>query len=335
VNDLANPLQIQPAAASLPERMRRAFMNFWFGPDSPGNLGFLRICFFLLVYYLMAGATNSFVHLTQAPAEFWKPHGYFKTFNVPRPNADVIVFFTRAWEISLLTAGIGLLTRLSASVNVVAGLYIFGFRQNFGKIGHGDALLVFTALFFACSYASHALSIDQLLRWKFLRAPGGPFGLRRPRCGEYRWPVRMVWVMMAIIMFGAGYAKLYTGGWKFTWVFSDNMRNMLISHHYRGTPMVTWGLWIARYSWLCKTLAALTILVEVLMPLALINRRARIVMVSGCFLMQVGIAVLMNIKFYGFMVCYLFWVPWDRVGAMIAAPFIRRATPAPTAAPAV
>ncbi|MGH7411838.1 MAG: thiol-disulfide oxidoreductase DCC family protein, partial [Candidatus Methylomirabilis sp.] len=48
-------------------------------------------------------------------------------------------------------------------------------------------------------------------------------------------------------------------------------------------------------------------------------RAARWTMVPGMFLIQTGILILMGPDFSHFLVCYLFWVPWDRVGLRLVA----------------
>jgi hypothetical protein len=60
------------------------------------------------------------------------------------------------------------------------------------------------------------------------------------------------------------------------------------------------------------TLAAATIALEICYPLTLVSRWARLVIVPGVFLMQVSILLTMGLAFYPFLICTLFWVPWDR-----------------------
>ena len=59
---------------------------------------------------------------------------------------------------------------------------------------------------------------------------------------------------------------------------------------------------------------------ELAAPLALVHSRARAILVPCLFFMQVGIALVMNThpRSPNF-VCYAFWVPWDRLGALFPA----------------
>ena len=64
-------------------------------------------------------------------------------------------------------------------------------------------------------------------------------------------------------------------------------------------------------------LAAATVVFESGFPLALFSRRARWIIVPVMVCIQVGIHMLMGIDFRQFMIVYLFWVPWDRVGLFV------------------
>jgi hypothetical protein len=57
---------------------------------------------------------------------------------------------------------------------------------------------------------------------------------------------------------------------------------------------------------------------ELVMPMALFNWRARWVLVPAIVAMQFGIAVLLGPNFYQLILCQLLWVPWDRVLAQVA-----------------
>jgi hypothetical protein len=136
--------------------------------------------------------------------------------------------------------------------------------------------------------------------------------------GEYRWPIRLAWCLMATLLFAAGATKLLVSGT--SWVFSDNFSILLAQRHYGGTtPMVDWGLAIAASPWLAKLMAAQAIGVELLFPLALFDRRARLIFPAAMFLMQLGIGVLMNVWFGPFMYSYVFWVPWSALLARFGA----------------
>jgi hypothetical protein len=60
-------------------------------------------------------------------------------------------------------------------------------------------------------------------------------------------------------------------------------------------------------------MAATSLCVELLFPLTLFSRTARRVLVPAGLLFLIGIRALMGPTFEQFMLCYVFWVPWERV----------------------
>ena len=133
--------------------------------------------------------------------------------------------------------------------------------------------------------------------------------------GEYTWPVRTIWLMFALIFFAAGVSKLRHSGLE--WIFSDHLAISLIQAHYHvanADPLVPWGLHLAQYVWLTHLLAAGSLALEISYPLALFSSRARWIIIPSMVLFLISIRVLMGPTFVPqYLVCHLFWVPWDRV----------------------
>jgi len=298
----------------------RRWMHFWFEPAQPLNLGLCRALFFgaVFLFYLR----EDFSAWGEVSESFWMPVSFFKGLGVP--SSDWLAVFESVWRVFLVLSCLGLFTRLSTVCSFVLGLYLLGLSYNFGHLSHSRGLVVIVLGIMALSRCGDWFSIDSLIRMR----RGSEPSIRRPRAsGEYTWPVRAVWLMFALIFFGAGVSKLRHSGLE--WIFSDNMARMLISANILSAnppaanfdPPVPWGLYIAQYSWLTQLLAAATVVLETSYPLALFSRRARWVIVPGVFFMQVGIRVLMGPAFYQFLICNLFWVPWDRISKKVICSF--------------
>jgi hypothetical protein len=290
-------------------------MRFWYEPVSPLNLGLCRVLFFgaFFLFYLpqdfsvWAGVSHS----------FWMPIDLFRILHLSVFPAGTLAAMQTIWKISLALSCVGLLTRASTVSSFLLGTYLLGLPHNFGKIHHFDALVVIVLGIMAVSRCGDACSIDRMFGRR--RHRRNPSGERLQASGEYTWPVRAVWLMFALIFFAAGASKLRHSGLE--WIFSDNMAIILIGASYHlnsADPLVSWGPDLARYAWLSRMLAAVAMVLELSYPLALFSRRARWIIVPGVFLMQVGIRVLLGPPFYQFLICNLFWVPWDRVGAALA-----------------
>jgi hypothetical protein len=96
----------------------------------------------------------------------------------------------------------------------------------------------------------------------------------------------------------------------------DNLALLLQRQQYHvsdGEPWTNWGLWIAQYPWLSRSMAAIALATETLFPLVLFSRYARLVLVPAGLLFLIGIRALMGPTFEQFMLCYIFWIPWHRL----------------------
>ena len=88
-------------------------------------------------------------------------------------------------------------------------------------------------------------------------------------------------------------------------------------HLSDGEPWTRWGVVVAQHRWMARPMATAAVSVETGFPLALFSRRARWVLVPAGLMFLVGIRALMGPTFEQFMLCDIFWVPWDRVWTAI------------------
>ncbi len=317
------PIEYQSPALTLNARrgVGAYFYDLFFAPTTPAALGFCRMLFFGLMLWFHWSV--DFTVWGSLPRSFDNnPFPLFDVLHLPIGSVKTLAIFEGFWKFSLALACLGLFTRISTTAAFVLSLYVLGVPHNFGKAGHGDGILVLASGILALSRCGDAWSLDRLIR--SYRA--GPPVMWDAPSGEYNWPIKCVWLLTSLVFFAAGVAKLRASG--LAWVTSDNMANMLLQHHYKSDPIVGWGKLIANYPLLCKTMAGGTLLLELLFPLAMFNRWLRWILVSGMFLAQVGIALLMGVVFTQFMFVYVFWINWDwlgrRVQQLLAPAFQRR-----------
>jgi predicted DCC family thiol-disulfide oxidoreductase YuxK len=254
---------------------------------------------------------------------FWSPIWFFRILGIPVLSPGVLAALQDVWKLSLVFSGLGLLTRISSSVAFLLAAYFFGLQSSFGKIHHADGLIVLVLGIFALSRCGDAWSLDRVIRVARRGAVPEP----PSPGGEYTWPIRMIWLAMALVFFAAGVAKLRHGGWR--WVTSDTLAFYIIKSNYgvgrpAQAPLTSWGLPLAEHPGICHALAAATILFELGLPLALFSARARRIFVPGLFALQAGVSMVMGPDFSRFVGVYLMWIPWDRVGARATAVLRRR-----------
>jgi len=279
--------------------------RFWFEPQSPNNLGFCRLLYLAIVLYFYSGMdVSQWAHLDFLS---WKPTWLFAILQLPIASAGTFQILQIVWKISLFLGAIGLLTRVSISVSFGLGFYLLGMAENWGKIGHGSAVVVLVLGVLMCSRCADAWSVDRLIAKRRGKNTSED-------SGEYCWPIRAVWLVISLIMFAAGFAKMRGSGLQ--WMNGDNMAILLLQHqlHYGGFAVTEWGVWIARRTWLCVILSVMTIVLELFTFLAMFHWFFRCLFVVGGVSMILGFYLLLGPFFPLLMLAYLFWIPWDRIG---------------------
>jgi hypothetical protein len=294
-------------------RLHSRWQHFWFEPTPPLNLSICRaLCYGgLFLSYL----GHDFSAWAEVSGVFWQPIWLLRWLHIPLLPGELLDLLQFFWKAALGLSCLGLWTRFSTFTAFVLGVYLLGLPRSFGGISHTDCLLVFVLGIMALSRCGDSGSVDALVRT--VRRGADPAGKHPELSGEYTWPVRMVWVMMALIFFAAGVAKLRHSG--LGWVSSLEIFLVQNQYHVTYDPLTSWGLHLAQNGWLCRVLAAGTLVIEVGFPLALCSCGIRWIVVPASLLMLIGIRLLLGPAFERFMIGYLFWVPWDRVANAFAA----------------
>jgi hypothetical protein len=240
------------------------------------------------------------------------PTFLFRVLHLPVLPEGGLAVLQIIWKLSLFLSCMGLFTRVNTLVAFLGGLYLLGLPHNFGKIHHFDGVIVFSLIVMALAKCGDGFAIDQLIRKKIREnhAPAADIRIS----GEYTWPVRVIWLLLSIIICSAGLTKIIESG--IEWMISEHLQISLLQHRYHlatDDPLVPWGEYLAQYGILCKIIATGTILLEVGYPLALFNRRARYILVPAMISVLIGIRLVMGPTFYQYIICSLFWIPWDRI----------------------
>lgn len=304
-----------------------AWRSYWFAPADPAPLGLCRALFFGVLLLRVAPDLTSAPWAEVAPV-FWMPTDLFRLLHLGVLPGPWLAALDVVWRVALALACVGLCTRAATATSFVVGTYLLGLPQCFGKVDHWSGLLVLTMGVMALARCGDAWSLDELRRRRreaVARLPSPSSALDRGRrerapSGEYRWPVELARLLLVLVFFAGGIAKLRQGG--LAWLDPDNMRAILLVPHYANDRVLPdAGLLLASMPVACGLLAALTVLLEVGAPLALLGGWTAAPIVGGLLAMQAGIGILMGVHAsLPFLACYVFWLPWR--GAMRAA--IRR-----------
>jgi len=293
----------------LPQSLVNRWSDYWFGCSSASNLAVCRIlaCSLFCIYFLFRREHWGYPQLKEV---YWEATFLYYKFDLPVFSSDTVWLIQLVCTVCLALAALGLLTRTSLTGATITATYLASLPHNFGKTYHFTICIPFILIALWAAPCSDALSFDRLIAKRKHRVPTAA-------SGAYRWPVRFVWLLFAILFFAAGLSKLRHGG--LAWMSDENMSNILRTVHYGSSPPLDWGLAIADVPWLSQSFAIATVCFELFAPLALVSRLARVIIVPGLFGMLIGFYLLLGILPFAFFAMFVFWVPWDSVGAMFSS----------------
>jgi predicted DCC family thiol-disulfide oxidoreductase YuxK len=285
--------------------LRARWSSMFFVGASAAELAFYRLLFYGFILYSL-GFQIDIRRWAEVSDAFWSPTSFFRVFHLPVLSAASLIAILWVWRLSLVLAFVGLFTRLSTLVALVLGFYVIGLPQNFGKVHHNDAIVVIGLAIFAFSRCGDAWSLDGLRR-------------ARPRAGgSYSWPIELYRLMLALVLFSAGVAKLSTAG-PVAWVLSNNLYYNVLAHQYTHAPPS--GLWLllTRYPWTCQVLAGSALTLELSAPLlVLLTGRWRTLLAAGMVGMMIGFWQILGVFFRELIVLLvIFFFPWRQVGARL------------------
>jgi uncharacterized membrane protein YphA (DoxX/SURF4 family) len=271
------------------------------------------MCFFTS-FYLLYLVREDLRWYALFPDGFFQPRSFFAWLSLAPPGWETLDGLVTTFELGVILAALGLLTRLATAVSFVLGLYVIGIQFNYGYLHWAHAIVPIVMGVFALAPCADAWSLDALI-WKYRRRQRTKTG------GQYHWPVQLVRVLFVTVFFAAGLSKLRAAG--LSWVMSDTLRHYLLENQYvfYADAVQAWSRplvdWLVAHPVLCRVLAALTLIVELSAPLALVLPATRLLLIPALFLFQVGNALLLYQDFFfAYLSLYAFWVPW---GSMFCA----------------
>lgn len=291
------------------------FTDFFRAETHPFNLAVWRIVAFGLL--LTSPYISQALVLSDLPAILVVPPAGLGALsnavsNSPPGMLPATVIFLTASALAM----VGLYFRVSAVVAVVAGFYVLGVPQFFGKVSHYHHVLWFPALL-AASPCADTLSIDAARR--VLRAGGSQLTRPLRAARRYALPLRFTWLLMGLVYFFPGLWKFVRSGTD--WILGDNL------------ALLMYGRWVAveytpffridQYPILIQLAAAGAVLFELTFILLILAPGARMAAAGVGLLFHNANRVFMRLPFTTMQWAYVTFVDWHKLGAWIAARFDR------------
>lgn len=221
----------------------------------------------------------------------FQPVGVASLLSSPLPPAVVVAQALLALLLGLAFA-LGLGFRVTGPAFALALLWVLTYRNAWGMIFHTENLLVMHVLALGCSPAGDVWSLDARRARRRGAAPPVP-------SARYGWPVRLLVLLTLGSYLVAGVAKLRLSG--LGWAASDLLRNYIAYDNLRKHLLGDWysplGGWLVRFDWLFPPLAAGSLLLELLAPLALLGPRTARVWSLLAWSFHLGVWAIMAIFF--------------------------------------
>lgn len=270
--------------------------NYFVEPSSAFNLGVFRaVVFGAILYTFNLPQVVWFSKLPKALQEApfpWKP--ILPHLPIEPGISQVLGILFIAF---CILAILGVLTRVSAWAVVILGIYLLGIPQFYGKVNHYHHLLWF-AFLMAVYPSGHGFSVDNLIK-------------KRENVSSqiYGVPIRIAWLLMGIVYFTAGFAKIYHGG--AAWVFSDNLHNqMLMCWYEKGWD--AFGIPVP--SWLMKLGGLFTLGFELSFVFLILFKKTRAIAAITGILFHNSTWLFLGIPFIPLQLMYLSFINWKKGG---------------------
>ena len=234
--------------------------DFWFFKTSLFPLAVCRIVVAGTQLLLFLPSLGEQINLLEGGAGFTEPQLLIVAISNILSESVFLTSdaFTAIYWIAIITGIltlIGLLTRTSAFVFALSNWIFVAHEYSYAEEHHAGAIFCIFLLLFAFSPSGRVLSVDALLR----RMRSTEKDSRGTKTAEAAiWPLKFIFVLLAMTYFSAGLAKVMYGGLE--WMNGYTLQQILLAAAVqREIPM---GIWLAQQHTLCVLLSIFTIFFE-------------------------------------------------------------------------
>ena len=252
------------------------------------SLAALRI---LIGAYALVYTLVRFGHVMRTatfPARQFDPVGPVSLLSQPLPYG-VVAVLTTATVLLGIAFVLGWRFRVVGPAFALLFLWTLSYRNSWSMVFHTENLLVLHVLVLGIVRSADVWSLD---------ARGRPIDATAHL--RYAWPILLLSAITVTTYFIAGYTKLRISG--LSWVTHDALRYHVAHDNLRkaelGSVYSPLGAWLAGHAGVFKPLAAVSLIVEVLAPLALLGRRIGRAWCVSAWAFHFGVFAVMAIGFH-------------------------------------
>ena len=284
--------------------MKAAWNRFWFRSVPARRIALLRIAVGLYLLQLQLSEHRAWLRVSRAGQDTFEGIGLASLLSGPLDDGlwGAVLVSSIVLNVAFV---LGIAHRVIAPLFAILLTFVLGYRNSWGQVYHVNHLACLHATILALAPAAHAFSVDAWVR-KRLGERRWIDVLAWPRieaASDWRfgWGVQLMCVVTTIVYSLAGLAKV-TGeaGWR--WALGSNLRDQIAYDalykellHPDGGGEWVWRIYA--YPDLLIPAAVVTLILELLAPVALLHRRLAWLFCISMWLAHLGIDVLMTILF--------------------------------------
>lgn len=312
---------IQPALGAL----RTWWRSYWVGDGFWLSYGVCRIALGLLLLSTFWQSGPADVdYRTWLPAHNpadYRPIGILYLFGTQCPSPELFVACQSILKVSIWCVIFGICSRLSFLITTVGMLVLTAVAWAYAAewcIGYPAILLPALAMLLG---PPSPLSVDALVRRYATRREEVEPAVRQ----QARLPVLLGQFAVALMFADAGLHKMYLGnGELFAWVYSDTLRNIVISQWWGcNAELPPWLDFVVTHAWAYKGMALANVLTQCapLVACFLVRRPLLRAMVGSTFLLEViGLKLVMCMPVLQWCGLLVFFIDWDRLAGLVRVP---------------
>lgn len=287
------------------KQAKKIFTNFFLADTSAFNLAIFRIVLFSLLFVQIRHPESTCFYATLPQELIFPPLGSQWLIELVPFDPQILRTIYPIFQLFCFTAIIGWMTRFSAWMVVILGIYILVIPESFGKVNHGHDILWF-AMILAASRCGDVLSVDGIIK-AFHKADRKDTDPPRPSI-QYALPLRFVWLLYGIIYFFPGFWKVWNAG--FGWALGDNLKYQMYQLWYEKSWIPAFR--IDLYPWLYKLSGLATLAFELSFIILIFFPSLRMLAVLGGIAFHFLVFTFMKIFFQQLLVCYVVFVDWQK-----------------------
>ncbi len=273
-------------------------------PASAAGLGMIRAG--VHGVFLCSVLTSSFAALGNLPVTILRPPGILSFLSwrffdwLITPSG--MLTLKGALVLSLLMSTLGYLTAASTKTSAVLIILYQGVLRGFGHLNADEMTGIYFLIILAFTPCGEGFSLDSLYRTK-----------HRRESWAYAYPILLMQMVLSWCYFTAGLAKLRISG--LAYFSRDNLPIQAIDHSLGNLHDTQFRLafYLPQFRDLMGIAIVVTILWEILFPLAVFSRRARPWLLGFGIVFHLTTLLTMNIFFSNMLAMYLIFVDWPVV----------------------